>query len=336
MGDRGETATIISPANTGMLSLSDGRSGGNRNYYLEVLPFGASLSDGRSGGNRNVLRRLVAPEVSLSDGRSGGNRNSASEESIAWEVYPMGDRGETATRSPSRTTKKESLSDGRSGGNRNGKGEGVMMLAVYPMGDRGETATASACIAVRTEFIRWEIGGKPQQRVQPHARGPEFIRWEIGGKPQLHRGRGDGVAEFIRWEIGGKPQPSDNALFDALSLSDGRSGGNRNRRSLVELGDLSLSDGRSGGNRNECHKTTNAIMPVSESAGEGVWVSWVSRLRTGALPFAAKRRQRARAPCAIRDTGPFRGRTCLAYAVPNGLARQRARGFARNRPAEQE
>ena len=58
MGDRGLTATVRRTSGSDYASLTDGRSGANRNEIRvhrpnEHLP---SLTDGRSGANRNYLR----------------------------------------------------------------------------------------------------------------------------------------------------------------------------------------------------------------------------------------------------------------------------------------
>ena len=99
MGDRGETATVVTIANEGrefnrweigekpqrceraarpLNSLTDGRSGRNRNMQGGVIVMLPSLTDGRSGRNRNMQGGVIVMLPSLTDGRSGRNRN-------AWE-----------------------------------------------------------------------------------------------------------------------------------------------------------------------------------------------------------------------------------------------------------
>ena len=126
-------------------------------------------------------------------------------------VYPMGDRGQTAT-SPAASPRllgPTSLSDGRSGANRNYFLFMEYLGGVYPMGDRGQTATQPPALRFRAEFIRWEIGGKPQ-----HVSGRASPRHGVSlsdGRSGANRNRGRvctaaTVIKFIRWEIGGKPQ----------------------------------------------------------------------------------------------------------------------------------
>ena len=55
-------------------------------------------------------------------------------------LYPMGDRGGTATLNPIPSTHPQ----------------------LYPMGDRGGTATAPSATLVLCHYTRWEIGGEPQ------------------------------------------------------------------------------------------------------------------------------------------------------------------------------
>ena len=178
----------------------------------------------------------------------------------------MGDRGETATSREQRPElaacnfirweigekpqrlgclrpQRVILSDRRSGRNRNLNSLSRCMVAFYPMGDRGETATESRAWTSDSDFIRWEIGEKPQLADGRCARHRDFIRWEIGEKPQHgscagHHAvnkfypmgdRGETATsqpvlifhlrDFIRWEIGEKPQPgpatwgAERALF---------------------------------------------------------------------------------------------------------------------------
>ena len=56
----------------------------------------------------------------------------------------------------------------------------------------------------------------------------KFIRWEIGEEPQLRMAVLHRALEFIRWEIGEEPQLEVIPNEQMDSLSDGRSGRNRN------------------------------------------------------------------------------------------------------------
>ena len=80
--------------------------------------------------------------IIIPDGRSGGNRNTRLCTGGSKPLYPMGDRGGTATALPT----------------------GVRRRVLYPMGDRGGTATRDSPASCHLHYTRWEIGGEPQRQ----------------------------------------------------------------------------------------------------------------------------------------------------------------------------
>ena len=100
------------------------------------------------------------------------------------ELYPMGDRGGTATQTC----------------------ETLYNLELYPMGDRGGTATPVVGARASFYYTRWEIGGEPQRDDDDGGGGVHYTRWEIGGEPQPSPSRTASRSYYTRWEIGGEPQ----------------------------------------------------------------------------------------------------------------------------------
>ena len=90
-----------------IISVTDGRSGGNRNQRPDGGGRRHSVTDGRSGGNRNSSQHLHRRSESVTDGRSGGNRNAT----LLWRQgvgsrlrgndVGVGSRGDGAHRAPS-------------------------------------------------------------------------------------------------------------------------------------------------------------------------------------------------------------------------------------------
>ena len=145
MGDRGQTATTSCSWSTSAEFIRweiGGKPQPNRQRYAFVL----SLSDGRSGANRNRSRRAChPPSPEFIRWEIGGKPQLGRDTALRRgdQVYPMGDRGQTATASLTRARRPR----------------------VYPMGDRGQTATVGSPPSVSDQFIRWEIGGKPQPAI---------------------------------------------------------------------------------------------------------------------------------------------------------------------------
>ena len=118
----GEPQLCRARASLGLLIIPDGRSGGNRNCSTTPTFVCIIIPDGRSGGNRNARRRVWPGGLIIPDGRSGGNRNKrGGTAGLSPELYPMGDRGGTATYDVTHSR----------------------ICSLYPMGDRGGTATSS-------------------------------------------------------------------------------------------------------------------------------------------------------------------------------------------------
>ena len=147
---------------------------------------------------------------------------------MSTRLYPMGDRGGTAT--PLSTTEgiPVIIPDGRSGGNRNVNPDQSNPNPLYPMGDRGGTATNSTAYCIGDDYTRWEIGGEPQQ-FGNHSNPPFIIP--------------DGRS-------GGNRNPHFEHMGFGSIIPDGRSGGNRNVICDVFPVEHIIPDGRSGGNRN--------------------------------------------------------------------------------------
>ena len=103
---------------------------------------------------------------------------------LATRLYPMGDRGGTATAALAASEENQ----------------------LYPMGDRGGTATIDAHAWGLPHYTRWEIGGEPQLVGMQSRRGFHYTRWEIGGEPQLRPPALRSRTYYTRWEIGGEPQ----------------------------------------------------------------------------------------------------------------------------------
>ena len=119
MGDRGGTATLVLPDINPALLYPMGDRGGTATYS-NGDPSAAYYTRWEIGGEPQhvVDHRPVMPIIP--DGRSGGEpQRMGTAPTRGGELYPMGDRGGTAT-TPSRRPPTTQL---------------------YPMGDRGGTAT---------------------------------------------------------------------------------------------------------------------------------------------------------------------------------------------------
>ena len=84
---------------------------------------------------RSSLTRLLYPM-----GDRGGTATDLIRYQRLYQLYPMGDRGGTATYMLTLTFRTK----------------------LYPMGDRGGTATLAARRNPAINYTRWEIGGEPQ------------------------------------------------------------------------------------------------------------------------------------------------------------------------------
>ena len=143
--------------------IPDGRSGGNRNIDYDEGNYRTIIPDGRSGGEPQLARyprRRVVYYTRWEIG--GGTATVARCVPVFSKLYPMGDRGGTATPSVHAGRNRYYtrweiggepqpigvdsrypfiIPDGRSGGNRNSYANVQGSLGLYPMGDRGGTAT---------------------------------------------------------------------------------------------------------------------------------------------------------------------------------------------------
>ena len=158
MGDRGGTATHAAIQ-------------ANPTYYTRW----------EIGGNRNQSRSHLPEWCIIPDGRSGGNRNGLLHSAAARRLYPMGDRGGTAT-SHHQTVPVDYYTRWEIGG------EPQRLVVVAGTG---------------VDYTRWEIGGEPQPVHAPRPDPPHYTRWEIGGEPQLARAYRRSPLNYTRWEIGG-------------------------------------------------------------------------------------------------------------------------------------
>ena len=207
------------------------------------------IPDGRSGGNRNLHACAYAISGIIPDGRSGGNRNNRQAWAPNTVLYPMGDRGGTATALGAYPlnhnytrweiggepqpfdgthTSTAIIPDGRSGGNRNSRYSRYQQILLYPMGDRGGTATFA--VTERRTRLLYPMGDRGGTATRPTSLSPpsHYTRWEIGGEPQRALGKNPTVLHYTRWEIGGEPQLNVEVRATAGIIPDGRSGGNRN------------------------------------------------------------------------------------------------------------
>ena len=125
-----------------------------------------------------------------------------------WELYPMGDRGETATVGRSWRCDVNYIRCGLSSGRCDGGREEVIgPELIISDGRSGRNRNTSlGRTGLSTNYIRWEIGEKPQPVLAPCGLARYYIRWEIGEKPQPVLAQGEYLADYIRWEIGEKPQ----------------------------------------------------------------------------------------------------------------------------------
>ena len=121
----------------------------------------------------------------IPDGRSGGNRNHPHELQPFFVLYPMGDRGGTATDFFGRPPRFD--------------------YTRWEIG--GEPQLPGRGRAASRDYTRWEIGGEPQQYRQPLLGCLNYTRWEIGGEPQQSATYCFRPSYYTRWEIGGEPQP---------------------------------------------------------------------------------------------------------------------------------
>ena len=165
MGDRGGTATCASDA-TAPLYYTRWEIGGEPQHAgldrLETRDY----TRWEIGGEPQHQATTAPRSQIIPDGRSGGNRNFHIQRLDGQALYPMGDRGGTATIARSRDRSCTIIPDGRSGGNRNHRK--VARPFLY-------------------DYTRWEIGGEPQHVGSSDFGRSNYTRWEIGGEPQLLR-----------------------------------------------------------------------------------------------------------------------------------------------------
>ena len=140
MGDRGGTATI-SLSISSIINYTRWEIGGEPQQETGVIPGIEIIPDGRSGGNRNDGDTDFDGDTLYPMGDRGGTATGWRDSRRRLPLYPMGDRGGTATNAPSTSPHPQ----------------------LYPMGDRGGTATPLIVSATIVDYTRWEIGGEPQR-----------------------------------------------------------------------------------------------------------------------------------------------------------------------------
>ena len=184
-----------------------------------------------------VIAALIPPIVS--DGRSGRNRNRGLRDGGHTRLYPMGDRGGTATVSGRANRSRPLYPMGDRGGTATRDAHAYADSQLYPMGDRGGTATGVVSFTKSTNCIRWEIGEEPQHPCGRDALSHIVSDGRSGRNRNIHVGgtlfhilypMGDrggtatdltglyNTGDCIRWEIGEEPQQRSSPCGPPLKL----------------------------------------------------------------------------------------------------------------------
>ena len=121
--------------------IPDGRSGGNRNASRIRQGKVIDYTRWEIGGEPQRIASLPTGRLIIPDGRSGGNRNARNFTTTSVTLYPMGDRGGTAT-----------VRDG----SREHPYYTRWEIGGEPQHPNGVSMTGS-------HYTRWEIGGEPQR-----------------------------------------------------------------------------------------------------------------------------------------------------------------------------
>ena len=188
MGDRGGTATTSLMSNA-------------RGHYTRW----------EIGGEPQRNDTVFAWSVIIPDGRSGGNRNASYRRQETGRLYPMGDRGGTATRSIWSSSSADYTRWEIGGEPQLSHALYVNTSLLYPMGDRGGTATVIGRVRYLVHYTRWEIGGEPQRTTNARLIRAIIPDGRSGGNRNQWALRVQLCTDYTRWEIGGEPQPNPTA-----------------------------------------------------------------------------------------------------------------------------
>ena len=162
MGDRGGTATDRLTTLTSA-HYTRWEIGGEPQQRIELTTFDHHYTRWEIGGEPQQKTSLTRMIYDYTRWEIGGEpQRHRRPQAGPDELYPMGDRGGTAT--PMTRTPATHI--------------------LYPMGDRGGTATSTGLECKLVNYTRWEIGGEPQLYGIHVPTRKNYTRWEIGGEPQ--------------------------------------------------------------------------------------------------------------------------------------------------------
>ena len=156
------------------------------------------------------------------------------------QLYPMGDRGGTATQTHAT----------------------ALRIQLYPMGDRGGTATRRHPKRRNRDYTRWEIGGEPQQAGDVDARYRIIPDGRSGGNRNKIRRHIPRIELYPMGDRGGTATLSASSIVSAVLYPMGDRGGTATRRTrsckrreLYPMGDRGGTATSDGGCRDSTYYT---------------------------------------------------------------------------------